>query len=102
VEEVTGKDMNWFFNQWFLGEGHPELDIKYQWDEKLKTQYIFVKQLQASQLFKLPIKIDVYNNNQAERFSYTLTKQVDTIKLKLNKKPYLVNVDADKILLAKK
>ena len=102
VEEVTGKDMNWFFNQWFLGEGHPELDIKYQWDEKAKTQYIFIKQQQTGQFFTLPIKIDIYNNNQTERLSYTLTKEIDTIKLNLNRKPNLINVDADKILLTKK
>ncbi len=102
VEEVTGKDMNWFFNQWFLGNGHPELDIKYQWDEALKTQYIFIKQQQTGQVFRLPIKIDIYTNNGSERYSYTLTKQIDTIVFKLNKKPNLVNVDADKILLAKK
>jgi aminopeptidase N len=26
-EKVTGKDLNWFFNQWFLLPGHPELVI---------------------------------------------------------------------------
>jgi aminopeptidase N len=26
-EEVTGKDMNWFFNQWFLNAGHPKLKL---------------------------------------------------------------------------
>src|SRR5690606_20816277 len=66
VEEITGKDMNWFFNQWFLGNGHPELDIKYQWDEKLKMQYILIKQQQTDQIFRLPIKIDVYTNNGTE------------------------------------
>ena len=26
-EEVTGKDMNWFWNQWYYGSGHPKLKI---------------------------------------------------------------------------
>ncbi|MGB0892759.1 MAG: M1 family metallopeptidase, partial [Flavobacteriaceae bacterium] len=24
LESVTGKDLNWFFNQWFLASGHPQ------------------------------------------------------------------------------
>jgi aminopeptidase N len=26
-EEVSGQDMNWFFNQWFLAEGRPHLQV---------------------------------------------------------------------------
>ena len=25
-EEVTGEDLNWFFNEWFLAKGHPDLE----------------------------------------------------------------------------
>src|SRR5436190_5653269 len=28
-EEVTGKDLNWFWNQWYYGSGHPKLTITY-------------------------------------------------------------------------
>jgi aminopeptidase N len=26
-EEVSGKDLNWYFNQWYFGSGHPKLEI---------------------------------------------------------------------------
>ena len=32
-EEVTGQDLNWFFNQWFLSAGHPLLDIQYEYTD---------------------------------------------------------------------
>ena len=31
-EKVTGEDLNWFFNEWFLSSGHPDLDIKTTYD----------------------------------------------------------------------
>ena len=33
-EKVTGEDLNWFFNQWFLASGHPVLRVE---DEYTKT-----------------------------------------------------------------
>src|SRR5688500_10403169 len=32
-EKITGKDLNWFWNQWYFGSGHPKLDIKYIYDD---------------------------------------------------------------------
>ncbi|MBS3915009.1 MAG: M1 family metallopeptidase [Bacteroidetes bacterium] len=28
-EEVTGKDLNWFFNQWYLDDNHPKIQLIY-------------------------------------------------------------------------
>ena len=33
VEEVTGRDLNWYWNQWYYGSGHPKLDIHYDYDK---------------------------------------------------------------------
>ncbi len=29
-EEVTGQDLNWFFNQWFMSKGHPHVSLNYE------------------------------------------------------------------------
>lgn len=102
MEEVSGKDMNWFFNQWYYGAGHPVLDITYQWDEATKTQRVFVAQNQEGQLFHLPVAVDLYLAGKTERHQVWLRHAKDTLTFKLPVKPDLVNVDADKILLSKK
>ena len=45
-EEVTGEDLNWFFNQWIYSSGHPELKIDYSYNADEKLQLITVEQLQ--------------------------------------------------------
>lgn len=41
-EEVTGQDFNWFFNDWFLREGHPRVDATF-WTEGNRL-YVAVRQ----------------------------------------------------------
>ena len=103
MEEASGFDLNWFFNQWYFGAGHPVLDISYQWDEVSKTETIVLTQNQDSQLFKLPIAIDLYaHDGKIGRHRVMMNTQSDTLRFKISAKPDLVNVDADKILVAQK
>lgn len=102
MEEVSGKDMNWFFNQWYYNAGHPVLDITYKWNENTKTEQVFIAQNQQGQIFQLPVAVDVYVAGKAVRHQVWLSQAKDTLTFNLAAKPDLVNVDAEKILLAKK
>jgi aminopeptidase N len=101
-EEASGQDLNWYFNQWYYGAGHPILNISYKWDEATKTETVYLKQTQDGQTFKLPMAIDVYQGGKKVRYKAWLNNKVDSISYQLAGKPDLVNVDADKILLTKK
>jgi aminopeptidase N len=102
LEEASGLDLNWFFDQWFFGAGHPLLTINYAWDESLKTQYVYITQTQERRLFTLPVAIDIYANGKTQRHKVWLRGKVDTLSFKLDEKPDLVNMDAEKILVAGK
>lgn len=101
-EKVTGKDMNWFFNQWYFGNGHPKLDISYAYDDNAKNVKVIVKQTQGAKIFRLPIAVDIYNGTNKTRHNVWLQNAVDTLTFNYTAKPDLVNVDADKILLCEK
>ena len=105
VEEVTGKDMNWFWNQWYYGNGHPKLKISYNYDIPgiPNTAEVIIEQTQKTgKVFTLPIAIDVYTNGKAERYSVWVKNAKDTFYFKTSTKPELINVDAERILLAEK
>ena len=102
-EEITGKDLNWFWNQWYFGGGHPKLTIDYVFDENSKKVHVIVKQTQSGEkVFKLPIAIDVYNGSTKIREQVWVNNKIDTFTFNYNVKPDLINVDGDKILLAEK
>lgn len=102
-EEITGKDLTWFWNQWYYGSGHPKLNITYRYDDEAKRATVIVKQTQSEDhLFKLPVAIDVYNNGTKSRYNVWVENKADTFNFPSNTKPDLVNFDGDKILLLQK
>lgn len=104
-EEVTGEDLNWFFNQWFYAAGHPVLEFETVYDSTAKKVNVTVKQKQdfsTTPLYRLPIDVDVYANGKKERSRLTFTQAVETLSIPCASKPDLVNVDAEKILLCTK
>lgn len=98
-EEVTGEDLNWFWNQWYYGSGHPHLKIDYTYTDD--TAKVMIKQ-ETNKLFRLPIAIDIYNGAMKERHNVWIEKQNEIFEFPYKQKPDLINVDGDKILLCVK
>jgi aminopeptidase N len=104
-EEVTGEDMNWFFNQWFLDKGHPSLKIDYEYNAESNTQLVKVQQMQSFEttpLYKLPVDIDIYTSSGVQRKRVIVNRQSEVFEFKVNEKPALVNFDAAKMLTCTK
>ena len=99
VEDVTGRDLNWFFNQWYFGSGHPSVTIDYVYDDAAGKVNVIVTQIQKGKLFKLPIAVDIYNGANKVRHTVWSKNTADTFTFSYTKRPDLVNVDGDKVLL---
>ncbi len=100
-EATTGKDLNWYFNQWYFGSGHPKLDISYNYNADEKKAAVYIKQTQ-DKLFQLPMAVDVYEGANKKRYMIWASNKNDTFYFPANTKPDLINVDAEKITLAEK
>ena len=102
-EEVTGEDMNWYWNQWYYGSGHPKLKIDYIYDDTAgKAQVIIGQTQKTGKVFRLPIAIDIYTGATKIRKKVWVENKTDTFSFSYAKHPDLINVDADKMLLCEK
>ena len=102
-ESVTGKDLNWFFNQWYFNNSHPYINITQQYDAAKKQVLVKLQQTQLKdQLFELPVGIDVYSEGKRNHYEVWSKNKVDSFYFPAEKAPENVNVDNDKILLWEK
>ena len=63
IEEATGRNLHWFFDQWLHGAGHPELEVGYEWRREQNLLKLSVKQVQEikdkTPVFRFPVEIEI-------------------------------------------
>jgi aminopeptidase N len=102
MEDASGLDLNWFFNEWYYGAGHPDLDISYNWNPSNNTETVTIAQTQPGKVFQLPMAIDIYAGGNKTRYKVWMKDSTATYSFQVASRPDLVNVDGDKALLTHK
>ncbi|SDX78785.1 M1 family metallopeptidase [Hymenobacter psychrophilus] len=100
-EETTGEDLTWFFDQWFLQRGHPELRVTHSYENS--AVLLRVQQVQDTlyqPVFRLPVAVAIWNGNQATEHRFVVTRADQTFRLPASQRPTLVKFDNEGVLLA--
>lgn len=102
LEKISGKDLNWFFNQWYYGYGHPKLDIRQAYDKASKKITLTITQTQEEPLFEFPYSVDIYRKDGAkEHREFWVKNQKENIfYFDFPQEPALINPDPEHVLLA--
>jgi aminopeptidase N len=103
-EEVSGEDLNWFFDQWFKGSGHPILEINQTINAEKSTVTVTVKQnqsLELSPIYKLPLEIAVFDAGGKHIHKVIIDKLEQSFELPFNGIVKSVIFDNQQMLLAK-
>ncbi len=100
LEKISGKDLNWFFNQWYYGKGHPKISYTSTFEPVKKQVNITISQDQAGDNFQFPLTIDIYDNGKPIRKTvWVSAKKKNDFSFSVSKNPDLINVNADGVLL---
>ena len=101
-EQTTGEDLNWFFDQWFMRRGHPELRISHTYaNGQVALRVQQVQDTVFQPVFRLPVTVAVWTgSNQPTEHRITITKADQTFPLSSSQKPVLVKFDDETQLLA--
>ncbi len=101
MEDISGQDLNWFFNQWFLASGHPILEVNYRQEEGSGNWVVNIQQVQTGDetpVYRLPMDIDVYVNGKPQRQRVELIRRDQDFPLNVSDVDW-INVDAEKMIL---
>ena len=99
-EHVTGEDLNWFFNQWFLSAGHPVLEVEETYiTDTLVLNFKQTQDLTRYPVFKLPLFLELYSDGEVDRYPLLLNSEEEEIRIPISSKPDLVIIDGEQQLV---
>lgn len=103
-EDVTGEDLNWFFDQWFFDQGHPDFSIETDYKSLTKKVVLKVMQVQDPNempaIFQMPLAVDIYYpNGEKIRQEIFVNERSQEFFFEVEQEPALVVFDADNIVL---
>ena len=101
VNDVSEKDLTWFFKQWVLSAGHPQLDIKSEWKDEVLTLYINQTQIgrKTPTKYRLPAKVAFYYKNEITTKEILIDRKRSIHRFEMKKEPLFVRFDPDNDLL---
>ncbi len=101
VNEATSSDYNWFFDQWVLSAGHPQVQIETLWENGEYS--VFINQTQTGRqtpyVYEIPTEIAFHYKNRSEKKSIYLDDRKNVYKFNLKEEPIFIRLDPNYDLL---
>jgi aminopeptidase N len=98
-ERISGKSLDWFFDQWLYKAGYPELRVRHTYNPQTRQLSLDVEQTQAPDamtpaVFRLPdieLEIGTTRGKKTERID--ITKRTERFSFKLDGRPRMIVFD---------
>lgn len=110
IEDATGQNMSWFFDQWIYKIGHPVFEITSKYDEASKKLTLSVKQtqkpdeqrpwFQSAELFMTPVDVAVTTPSGEKVFRKFIKQREEEFTFDLDAKPLIINFDRGSYIIS--
>ncbi len=100
MEAASGKDLKWFFDQWLMKAGHPELKVRWRYEEADGSVRVKVLQTQTldeqTPLFKLPTTLEITEDTgKARVVPIVIDAALHEFVIPAAAKPRMVQIDPE-------
>lgn len=100
MEEASGKDLGWFFDQWVYKSGYPKLRVRWRWESTRKKLVVTVNQTQSAAgnrqaAYRLPMTIQFTGKGFRKDDRIVLEKRAQNFVVELPAPPRTVKIDPD-------
>jgi aminopeptidase N len=97
-EAASGERLGWFFEQWFLRPGFPELDVDWEWDADRGVVVLTVAQVQeraggVPEVYRAPVDVEVRDAEGVAIHRVELDERVERFELPARGEPVYVRFD---------
>jgi aminopeptidase N len=103
VKEVTGRNMDWFFEQFVFAAGHPVFEVQSTWDASSQEIRLDVSQTQDRDhgvpIYKFPVQIGIVSGSGKRVETVWLENAHDSFTFPSAEQPLLVRFDDGNWLL---
>ncbi len=103
IEEATGQNLFWFFDQWVYKAGYPKFEITSRYNNSLNNISLTVAQTQTldslTGLFITPVDIEIVSGGSREVHRIIVSERESTYTLPVRGKPSFIVFDKDNWLL---
>ncbi len=98
-EESTGRELDWFFDEWFFKAGVPEFAVSYRYEPTTKQVVMHVEQRQPvsslTPIFTAPVDVRVTTASGARAYTVTMDKAAQDVTLPADSAPLAVQFDPE-------
>jgi aminopeptidase N len=103
VKEVTGQNMDWFFEQFVFKPGHPVFEVQSSWESVNQEIRLDITQTQGRDrgvpIYRFPVQIGIVTSAGKRIETVWLEKEADSFTFSSPEEPILVRFDDGNWLL---